>query len=49
MKGCWNGCVWIFAIVLVVGACIQMPILIPLTIIILGLGLWARVHTEVHK
>ena len=47
--GCGNGCVLAFAVLLLVSACIQMPMLIPLTFAILGgmfLYNWKRAGSQ---
>ena len=46
-SGCCSGCVWLFAIALLVSACSRMPVLIPVTLVILaamGYAAWRRQH-----
>jgi hypothetical protein len=38
---CGSGCIWVFAICLLVGACSQLPILIPVTVVVLAAMIYA--------
>jgi hypothetical protein len=40
-RGCGSGCIWVFAICLLVGACSQLPILIPVTVVVLAAMIYA--------
>jgi hypothetical protein len=40
-SGRGSGCTWIFAICLLVGACFQLPILIPVTVVVLAAMIYA--------